>query len=587
MKTSSRILFTFCLILHVAGVVITTADARADNAVTLRGAWEGVIDDPKRPLVVAADFSAGTAKLDATGSSSWAIENLSTPAGKVLFQINVAGQSFHFEGDLREKDIRGTVRIGEEALPFWLERLPVLTVPRNRVEAWQQDLDDVLIRFLRYDRSFSADARKLFRERIASLRRSVGGKSDQQIVVDLARAVALSGNAHTRLYLMRNRTEVRRLPIRVWWFKDRLHVVRAAQEQAKLLGCRILKIGSLDVATATVRVRGIKAGNDSWQRYMSSYFLTSPDVLFGSGVIPSPEQVALTVRCGHDLRVVRLAPLPLRRENGPVEAWWDLAVESRDANASFMPALRSDRVPRYLRNTLKNYWFEYIAEHQVIYVQYNRSQEARDDISMKEFVDSLVREIEQKKPIALIFDLRFNTGGNLEVATPLMKTVAEKRDGIPVFVITSRATFSAGITHVVQLKQWTRATIVGEPVGDGLDTWSEGGNLTLPNSKLTLHYANAFHAYSKREYPDRRPYLLNFDVDSIAPDVVVEPSWIQYIQGEDTVMEAVIRLIRATHHDPHSIHKRRFLQLSSVPGVNGSVYLVDQNSDYNKPVKSR
>jgi hypothetical protein len=544
MKTSIRILFTFCLILRVASVMVTATEARTANAVTVSGAWEGVIDDPKRPFVVAADFTAGTAKLDATGSSSWTIESLATPAGQVRFQIRVGDQSFHFEGHLGEKDIRGTVRIGEEVLPFWLERLPVLPIPRNRVEAWQQDLDDVLIRFLRYDRSFSADARTAFRERIASLRRSLGAKSDQRIVVDLARAVALSRNAHTRLYLMRNRTEVRRLPIRVWWFKDRLHVVRATQEQAKLLGCRILKIGSVGVAAATMRVRRIKAGNDSWQRYMSAYFLTSPDVLFGSGVIPNPEQVALTVQCSSDLRVVQLSPLPLRRETAPVEAWWDLAAESRAANASFTPALRPDRAPRYLRNTLKNYWFEYITEHQAIYVQYNRSQEARDGMSMKEFTDSLVREIEQKKPVALIFDLRFNTGGNLEVATPLMKTVAEKLGGVRLFVVTSRATFSAGITHVVQLKQWARATIIGEPVGDGLDTWSEGGNLTLPNSKLTVHYANAFHAYSKREYPDRRPYLLNLDVDSVAPDLMVEPSWNEYIQGRDPVLEAVIRSIR-------------------------------------------
>src|SRR6185503_11033000 len=130
-----------------------------------------------------------------------------------------------------------------------------------------------------------------------------------------------------------------------------------------------------------------------------------------------------------------------------------------------------------------------------------------------------------------------------EVGTPLMKMVAENLRGVPVYVITGRATFSAGITHVVQLKQWARATIVGEPVGDELDSWSEGGNLVLPNSKLTVHYANAFHAYSKREYPERRPYLLDLEVDSVKPDVEVEPSWTEYIEGKDPVLEAVTKRI--------------------------------------------
>jgi len=119
-----------------------------------------------------------------------------------------------------------------------------------------------------------------------------------------------------------------------------------------------------------------------------------------------------------------------------------------------------------------------------------------------------------------------------------MKTIAEKFPGIPVFVLTGRATFSAGITHVVQLKQWARATIVGEPVGDGLDSWSEGGNVVLPNSKLTVHYANGFHGYSRRSYPDRDT-LFDLDVDSVAPDIKLEPSGSEYIAGKDPVLELV------------------------------------------------
>jgi len=377
-------------------------------------------------------------------------------------------------------------------------------------------------------------------------------RAETQVVYPLYEAIglthALAGNAHTRWYLVRNRTEVRRLPIRVWWFRDQLRIVHAAKEQENLLGCRILRIGGMDIGAATAQVRGIKAGNDSWQRYMSTYFLTSPDVLFGSGVISSPEQVALTLKCGNASHVVRLAPLPLHTETSPVEAWWNLTPESRDANAIFEPALQADKAPLYLRNTRKNYWYEYIPEYRSVYLQYNRSQEAPDGMTMKEFTANLVREVEQRRPAALIVDLRFNTGGNLEVATPLMKTIAEKLGGVPVFVITGRATFSAGITHVVQLKQWARATIAGEPVGDELDTWAEGGNLTLPNSKLTVHYANAFHSYSKREYPDRRPYLVDFDVDSVAPDVVIEPTWTEYIQGRDPVLDAVEKRIRSARH---------------------------------------
>lgn len=537
---------TFCVFVISMGAVVMTGTAQeGPRAAVPEGDWEGVVEGPIRPAVMAVEFASGTAKLDLMGSASVPIENLSNQAGRILFQVTVGAQVFHFEGERRAGEIRGTVRVGEQRIPFWLERLPELPVPRDRVEAWGQDLDAMLTRFLRYDRSFSANARAAFQGRLASLRRLLRTRSDQEIIVELARSVALSGNAHTRLYLMRNRTEVRRLPIRVWWFKDRLHIVRATNEQTNLLGCRILKIGTLDVIAAAARVRGIKAGNESWQRYMSAYFLTSPDVLFGAGVIPSSDQVALTVSCGSESRDVRLAPLPLRKETAPIEAWWDLAPTKRDENASFVPALRPDSAPLYLRNTQENYWFEFMPEYRAIYLQYNRSQERRGGMTMSEFAESLRRAVEQRQPDALIFDLRFNTGGNLVVGTPLMKMVAEKFGEVPLFVITSRATFSAGITHVAQLKGWARATtIVGEPVGDDLDFWAEGGNLVLPNSKLTAHYGNAFHAYSKREYPDHRPYLLDLDVNSVMPDVVVEPSWADYIGGKDPVFDAVAERIR-------------------------------------------
>jgi hypothetical protein len=511
-------------------------------AVDLPGVWEGVIESPARPVVIAVDFRSGTAKLDNAGSST--IDNLAAEDGRIRFQVNVSTQTFRFEAERGDAEIRGTVRLAEREVPFWIRRLPELPAPRDRVEAWQQDLDDVLARFLQYDRSFSSSTRAAFRDRIAQLRGSLRSKSDQQITVELARAVALSGNAHTRLYLIRNRTEVRRLPIRMWWFKDRLQIVRATNEHTDLLGCRVLKIADIDAGAAAERVRGIKAGNESWQRYMSAYFLTSPDILFGAAVISSPGKVVLTVSCGNESREVPLVPLPLRKSAAPVEAWWDLAPAFRDPGESVVAALQPDKAQLYLRKPQENYWFEYLPEDRALYVQYNRSQEARDGMTMQQFTDSLIRAVGERKAQALIFDLRFNTGGNLEVGTPLMKAIAEKLAKIPVFVVTGRATFSAGITHVVQLKQWAHATIAGEPVGDELDFWAEGGNLLLPNSKLTVHYSNGFHSYSRKEYPDRRPYLMDFDVDSVAPDIAVEPSWDDYIAGKDPVLDAISKQIR-------------------------------------------
>ena len=51
-----------------------------------------------------------------------------------------------------------------------------------------------------------------------------------------------------------------------------------------------------------------------------------------------------------------------------------------------------------------------------------------------------------------------------------------------VYVLTSAWTFSAGNVSVALLKEHgaKKVTLIGEPVGDPLHLWAEGGSLTLP-----------------------------------------------------------------------------------------------------------
>jgi hypothetical protein len=88
-------------------------------------------------------------------------------------------------------------------------------------------------------------------------------------------------------------------------------------------------------------------------------------------------------------------------------------------------------------------------------------------------------------------------------------------------------------------------------VGDALDFWAEGGNIRLPNSGLTVHYANAFHGYSSRKYPEFEPFYENLDVPTVAPDMPVQPTSREYLGGEDPVLDAVL------HWSPKPAQKTR------------------------------
>lgn len=414
---------------------------------------------------------------------------------------------------------------------------------------WREDLQFAVDTFLARDRSFSPEAQQQFRAAIAELQRTVDGKSDDQIIVELAKAVALAKNAHTRLYLLRNRSELRRYPIRVWWFTDGLYVVRATPEYSALLGARVLTIAGRTVERVKQDVAPLFAGNASWRTYMSAYTMTSPDVLIGLGLIAfdGRAEIEFTDRHGKQGKR-RLEPLPLRRSDQPTESWWDLCPARPRDDGSWLSALSlaAAELPMYVQNTERQYWSQYLQTKRVFYLQFNRSANAPAGESLGEFGNRVLGELHSVAVNKIVVDVRFNTGGDLSIGRPFIDQLAAfaKERKTKVYVITGRATFSAGIYHAMQLRQLVNAVLIGESFGDELDFWSEGGNLLTPNSKLSLHYSNRFHSMSSVEHPEFRQFLVkdtDLSITSAGPDVLVRMSARDYFAGRDPALEAVLR----------------------------------------------
>jgi hypothetical protein len=272
---------------------------------------------------------------------------------------------------------------------------------------------------------------------------------------------------------------------------------------------------------------------------MSTYTLISPEILRGLDLIPDMNRAHWTLRCANGTRSVDLEPMPLQKQDHTVEAWPNLAPRSFEPEPGLV-GLQLSSVPPYLSHLEKNYWFEVQGAANVLYFQFNRcADQAEEKIS--EFGKRLESAWSDPKVHALVIDLRFNTGGNLDLSKDLMTRLQQEAAGRPVYVITGRATFSAGLYHAAQWKQWGKAIFIGEPVGDRLDYWSEGGNINLPNSKIAIHFADSFHRYSRKEYPDRKPYFEDLSIDSLEPDYPVSPSFADYAAGRDSAMEIVLR----------------------------------------------
>jgi len=116
-----------------------------------------------------------------------------------------------------------------------------------------------------------------------------------------------------------------------------------------------------------------------------------------------------------------------------------------------------------------------------------------------------------------------------------------------VYVIIGRTTFSAGLFHAVQWKHWGKAIFVGERPGDELEFFAEGGNIPLPNSRLTIHFANARHCYSAASNTPSAECFMELRVDPLAIALPATNSFEQYRSGTDAAFDAIVADLKKGH----------------------------------------
>jgi hypothetical protein len=505
------------------------------------GTWEGFMEDKGGDqfitLILLPVAKGGGGTLQVLGQNIpvsgvvWTGDRVAARVGRVEDDITIEAQR-------QSEGLRGSLKQGANVQGFSLKTVPDYAPPADRVGRWAQDIEVLATRFINLDLSFTSGERAMFLEALADIRAHLPLLDDAQVAMRLASAVALADNPHTRLLLLRNATELRRLPIRLWWFSDGLYVVRTTPEYRQWLGCRVDDIEHVGARAARDLVGRAFAGNPSWRDYMSVYSLTSPEALHGMGVASNMEQVQFGLSgCKAPARAAA-HPLPLSRGERTVEAWWDLSPLRENPHGASAHVLSAERLPLYLRKPSANYWFEHLSHSDILYFQFNRAQPSEDE-SPKAFTERLLTQLGKRRPRAVVVDMRFNTGGDAGVARDLLRRLQEKARGLPHYVITSRSTFSAGISNVAGMRAQGPVTIVGEPVGDALDHWSEGGYIRLPNSGFEVDFQSGFHSYSPSSCPPK-VRCVDLNVATIRPDIAATPSWADYIAGGDPSFEAVL-----------------------------------------------
>jgi hypothetical protein len=420
--------------------------------------------------------------------------------------------------------------------------------PSDPLEEQRQNID-YFARLIAMDRSYSTEARAQAQHRLAELAHLKTIIPRPNFRVALMEIAALADNGHTRIDSDSD-ADPMELPVRVASFSDGIYVLHATKAYADLLGGRMVSIDGHPIDEVMARLEQLRGGTPQWRKLWAEVYMSWQDVLVGAGIAPDMGHSTWTVTSPSGTSVTRTLT-PYR----PSEDEPDIFV-NRIYSAEPLKELGADWVAyqpeRPLPITLSDFdtTFRRVRfPHSCVMLIQFRSNDDEGNNHIKDFEAATEADTQANKPCQLIFDNRFNSGGNLTktifFAKDLPDLVASNGH---TYLLTSGMTFSAGITTTALIKHagGDRVTILGEPVGDRLAFFAEGGRGCLPNYPLCLHYETGKHDYGNSctdvDTCFWLIWLLPVRVKTLQPDETITMTFDDWRQGRDPVFERAMAL---------------------------------------------
>jgi hypothetical protein len=369
---------------------------------------------------------------------------------------------------------------------------------------WQEDVryfGEQLVK--KHKNAFHNVSKEDFEKDLEQLYNDAPGLKDYQVIVRLMQITAKVGDGHTGVHLP---VSFSQYPVRFNWFGDKLYLIAAAPNYKDILGTEVIKIGdhSMNEIKAKLATVVSQIENKWYEMTNQASFLLFPEILVTIGLVPDLHRANFTFLDSNNREITR--------ELIPVNA---------DANRELVSASKS--APMFRQNLNNPFYYTYLPDINAVYVNFKKYDELREN------ANKLFAFIDEKKASRLIVDLRFNGGGDYKKGQRLLIDPIKNHPLLSqkgnLFVVTGRRTFSAAMVNSIDFKKETNAIILGEPPGEKPNSYSENDEMKLPNSGLIISYSTRYYKF------------LDEDVPAFEPDIRIDPSWNDFRDGRDAVME--------------------------------------------------
>jgi len=404
-------------------------------------------------------------------------------------------------------------------LPAFLQKQPAPypTAAPTRDGRWSQDVQYLAAQlpYLHVD-PFNRTTRTAFAQAAAQLTADVPNLTDQQIVVGMIRLVASLGDGHTQA-VPHWSLSYRRFPIEPYWFNDGLYVLAASEPYRKALGAKIIRIGGADTDQVYAAVKTlIPAENNAILKQDTPLYMVTPEILYGLGIVPGMDKALFQFQNAQGERF-SLNLTPVNYDDRSMITIYDGLGISRPLPEQNRPAY---------------YWYQYLADTQAVYVQYNVCDNMKDK-PFDQFAKELFAFIDSHSVARLIIDLRYNGGGNESVLDPFIDGVLARSDlnkKGKFFAIIGRGTFSSAMQNALTLRERSHITLMGEATGGKPNHFGEIRRFKLPNSGLLIQYSTR-----------RWRMMWGDDPLALEPDIRINRTIDDVLAGRDPALEAALR----------------------------------------------
>jgi hypothetical protein len=349
------------------------------------------------------------------------------------------------------------------------------------------------------------------------------GLSLFEVSVRLQQVIAAQGDAHTQInyHFQINKSMI--LPISTYWFEDGIYIIKAEQAYKALLGKRLMAINNIALEEVIDSLSTLVViDNPSFLKNQVPRMLTWSQLL---------EYFGFSRNGTYTLSVAD-------QSGKEEETHITLPTETGD-----MRSIKPAKIPLGWQDQSTYFHHRYLESEKLLYIQYNRcwSREVEENFgsgasalfmpSFKEFEKEVFQVLKKKEVDKLVFDMRFNGGGNSRQGSDFIEKICKNKalSEAGIFVLIGRKTFSSAIINTVDFMKGAEVLLVGELTGGKPNHFGEVKRFVLPESKLIVSYSSKYFS------------LVEGDPPAIVPNEMAPLYFDQFMNGVDPAMEVVRR----------------------------------------------